>query len=107
MDDVHLNASLGQPACQPKSVTPGLERDWAPNLVARLQGLARPGKIVIAASTRRLIGNAFELTDLGDHDLKGVAEPLHCCCVEHALVMESRFDANRGCGMRGWIASCR
>ena len=67
-----------------------------PNLAARLQGLAAADQIVIAASTRRLAGNAFELTDLGEHDLKGIAEPVHAWRVERALVTESRFDANRG-----------
>jgi class 3 adenylate cyclase/tetratricopeptide (TPR) repeat protein len=67
-----------------------------PNLAARLQVLAAAGQIVIAASTRRLAGNAFELTDLGEHDLKGIAEPVHAWRVERALVTESRFDANRG-----------
>ena len=69
-----------------------------PNLAARLQGLAAADQIVIAASTRRLVGNAFELTDLGEHDLKGIAEPVHAWRVERALVTESRFDANRGGG---------
>jgi class 3 adenylate cyclase len=69
-----------------------------PNLAARLQGLAAADQIVIAASTRRLTGNAFELTDLGEHDLKGIAEPVHAWRVERALVTESRFDANRGGG---------
>ena len=67
-----------------------------PNLAARLQGLAAADQIVIAASTRRLVGNAFELSDLGEHDLKGIAEPVHGWRVECALVTESRFDANRG-----------
>ena len=67
-----------------------------PNLAARLQGLATADQIVIAASTRRLVGNAFELTDLGEQDLKGIAEPVHAWRVERALVTESRFDANRG-----------
>jgi class 3 adenylate cyclase len=67
-----------------------------PNLAARLQGLAASDQIVIAASTRRLAGNAFELTDLGEHDLKGIAEPVHVWRVERALVTESRFDARRG-----------
>ena len=67
-----------------------------PNLAARLQGLAVADQIVIATSTRRLVGNAFELTDLGEHDLKGIAEPVHAWRVERALVAESRFDANRG-----------
>jgi class 3 adenylate cyclase len=67
-----------------------------PNLAARLQGLATADQIVIATSTRRLVGNAFELTDLGEQDLKGIAEPIHAWQVERALVTESRFDARRG-----------
>jgi AAA ATPase-like protein/adenylate/guanylate cyclase family protein len=69
-----------------------------PNLAARLQGLAVADQIVIAASTRRLVGNSFELTDLGEHDLKGIAEPVHAWRVERALATESRFDARRGVG---------
>ena len=67
-----------------------------PNLAARLQGLATADQIVIAASTHRLAGNAFELTDLGEHELKGIAEPVHAWRVECALVTASRFDARRG-----------
>ena len=69
-----------------------------PNLAARLQGLASGDQVVIAASTRRLVGNAFDLTDLGEHDLKGIAEPVHAWRVERALLTESRFDASRGGG---------
>ena len=69
-----------------------------PNLAARLQGLATADQIVIAASTHRLTGNAFDLTDLGDRDLKGITEPVHAWLVERALVTESRFDAHRGGG---------
>ncbi len=69
-----------------------------PNLAARLQGLAAADQIVIAASTRRLVGNGFELTDLGEHELKGIAEPVHAWRVERALETESRFDASRGGG---------
>jgi class 3 adenylate cyclase/tetratricopeptide (TPR) repeat protein len=67
-----------------------------PNLAARLQALATADQIVIATSTRRLVGSAFELTNLGDHDLKGIAEPVHVWRVERVLATESRFDANRG-----------
>ena len=69
-----------------------------PNLAARLQGLASADQIVIAASTRRLVGNSFELNDLGESDLKGIAEPVHAWRVERALATESRFDASRGIG---------
>jgi class 3 adenylate cyclase len=43
------------------------------NLAARLQGIAEPNSIVMAESTRKLVGNLFELEDLGAQDLKGVA----------------------------------
>ena len=67
-----------------------------PNLAARLQGLAEVNQIVIAASTRRLIGNAFELADLGDHELKGIAEPVHVWRVMAVSVATSRFEASHG-----------
>ena len=67
-----------------------------PNLAARLQGLATADQVMIATSTRRLVGNAFELTDLGECNLKGIAEPVHAWRVERALATESRFDASRG-----------
>jgi class 3 adenylate cyclase/tetratricopeptide (TPR) repeat protein len=67
-----------------------------PNLAARLQGLAGADQIVIAASTRRLVGNAFGLADLGELDLKGIAAPVHTWRVERASLSESRFEANRG-----------
>ena len=46
-----------------------------PNLAARLQGVAKPGQIVIADNTRRLAGHAFEYKDLGTHKLKGFSRP--------------------------------
>ena len=42
------------------------------NLAARLQGVAEPGMVVIAESTRKLLGNPFALEDLGGKDLKGI-----------------------------------
>src|SRR5262249_42639141 len=44
-----------------------------PNLAARLQGIAEPNSVVIAEGTRKLVGNLFELQDLGAKDLKGIA----------------------------------
>src|SRR5580704_9555211 len=36
-----------------------------PNLAARLQGVAEPNSVVIGESTRKLVGNLFELEELG------------------------------------------
>src|SRR3954471_13419237 len=67
----------------------------APNLAARLQALAEPGTIVVAASTRRLLGNLFHLRDLGRHEVKGIAEPVAAWAVEGVSASESRFEAVR------------
>ena len=67
-----------------------------PNLAARLQGLAAADQIVVAASTRRLIGNAFELTDLGEHELKGISEPVRAWRVVAVGEAASRFEASHG-----------
>ena len=42
-----------------------------PNLAARLQGIAEPNSVVIAESTRKLVGNLFELEDLGAQGPQG------------------------------------
>ena len=47
-----------------------------PNLAARLQALADPGAVVIAASTRRLVGDLFEYRDLAMIEVKGIAAPV-------------------------------
>ena len=46
------------------------------NLAARLQSLAEPDQVVIAASTYRLIGQQFDCRDFGQHRLKGFSEPV-------------------------------
>ena len=45
-----------------------------PNLAARLQGIAEPNSVVIAESTRKLVGDLFELQDLGSQELKGISD---------------------------------
>ena len=47
-----------------------------PNLAARLQEAATPGAVVIADGTRRLLGEMFELRELGPTRLKGFAHPV-------------------------------
>ena len=64
-----------------------------PNLAARLQALAEPGTIVVASSTRRLLGDLFRLRDLGRHEVKGIAEPVAAWAVEGVSASESRFEA--------------
>ena len=70
-----------------------------PNLAARLIALAEPGSLVIAASTRRLLGDLFRLRDLGQHEVKGLAGPVAVWRVEGLSSSESRFDAVRVSGL--------
>jgi class 3 adenylate cyclase/tetratricopeptide (TPR) repeat protein len=46
------------------------------NLAARLMGEAPRDEIWVGPQTRRLVARAFELEDLGEHALKGKAEPV-------------------------------
>jgi class 3 adenylate cyclase/predicted ATPase len=64
-----------------------------PNLAARLQGIAEPNTVVIAEGTRRLLGNLFELQDLGPKDLKGIAASARAWAALRASSVESRFEA--------------
>src|SRR5262245_38274377 len=74
-----------------------------PNIAARLQALAEPGTIVVAASTRRLLGDLFRLRDLGRHEVKGIAEPVAAWAVEGVSASESRFEAVRAAGLTDFI----
>ena len=67
-----------------------------PNLAARLQSIAEPNSVVIAESTRRLLGNLFELEDLGTQDLKGIAGPVRVWAALRPSSAASHFEALHG-----------
>ena len=64
-----------------------------PNLAARLQSIAEPNRVVIAESTRKLLGNLFELEDLGAKDLKGITGPVRAWVALRSSAAEGRFEA--------------
>jgi class 3 adenylate cyclase len=70
-----------------------------PNLAARLQTIAEPNKVVIAEGTRKLIGNLFELEDLGTKDLKGVTGPVRAWAALRVSSAEGRFEAMHATGL--------
>jgi class 3 adenylate cyclase/predicted ATPase len=67
-----------------------------PNLAARLQALAEPGAVIVAASTRRLVGNLFECRDLGAIAIHGIPAPVPVWQVLRPRPFASRFDALHG-----------
>jgi class 3 adenylate cyclase len=70
-----------------------------PNLAARLQSIAEPNSVVIAESARKLVGNLFELGDLGAKDLKGISGPVRAWTALRPSAMESRFEAMHASGV--------
>src|SRR3984893_12903238 len=79
---------VGQGAAQEQAVVGD-----TPNLAARLQGIALPDQVVLGESTRRLLGDVFDITHLGGQNLKGIAgQPLAYGVICERIV-ESRFEA--------------
>ena len=74
-----------------------------PNLAARLQGIAEPNSVVIAEATRRLLGNLFELRDLGTRELKGLAKPVRAWLALRESTVESRFEALHPSGLTALV----
>jgi class 3 adenylate cyclase/tetratricopeptide (TPR) repeat protein len=70
-----------------------------PNLAARLQSVAEPNSVVVAESTRRLVGNLFELRDLGAQGLKGISGPVRAWAALRPATVESRFEAMHASGL--------
>jgi class 3 adenylate cyclase/predicted ATPase len=82
---------IGEGSAQEQSVV-----GETPNLAARLQSLAEPNAVVIAAGTRRLIGDLFEYRDLGTIEVKGIDVPVPAWQVLRLSGIESRFEALHG-----------
>jgi DNA-binding winged helix-turn-helix (wHTH) protein len=65
----------------------------APSLAARLQELAAPNSLLIADSTKRLVGELFEYSTAV---AEGIAAPVPAWRVLRPSAVESRFEALRG-----------
>ena len=74
-----------------------------PNLAARLQGIAEPNTLVIAESTRKLLGDLFELQDLGAQDLKGMGDRVRAWAALRQASVESRFEALHATGLTALV----
>src|SRR5215472_3011653 len=82
---------IGEGSAQEQSVV-----GETPNLAARLQALAEPDMVVIAAATRGLVGDLFEYRDLGAVEVMGIAGPVPAWQVARTSGVASRFEALRG-----------
>jgi hypothetical protein len=91
---------IGEGAAQERGIV-----GKTPNIAARLQALAEPDSIVIAESTRRLVGDLFEYRDLAlrsDRTNRQKGRPP--CRLQAAKL---RTSCHRGLGLRTWGGDCR
>lgn len=73
----------------------GIAIGEAPNLAAQLQAAAAPGEVVIAASTRRLVGRMFDCRALAGEEAKGLPPSVEAWQALGEVAGVSRFDARR------------
>ncbi len=66
-----------------------------PNLAAQLQAVAAPGEIIVAASTRRLVGRMFDCRALADDERSGLPQSVEAWQVRGETAGVSRFEARR------------
>jgi Adenylate and Guanylate cyclase catalytic domain/AAA ATPase domain len=74
-----------------------------PNLAARLQSIAEPNTVVIAQSTRKLLGDLFEFEDLGVRELKGIAGLVRAHAALRPSSVASRFEALHATGLSALV----
>ncbi len=67
-----------------------------PNLAARIQSMAPENGVLIADSSRRMLGDRFELEDAGQHALKGFDAPVQVWRVRAERGVARRFENVRG-----------
>jgi class 3 adenylate cyclase/predicted ATPase len=70
-----------------------------PNLAARLQAMAAPNTVVIAATTRRLTGELFDYETIEPAELKGFQERIGAWRVLRERSIASRFEALRAASL--------
>ena len=70
-----------------------------PNRAARLQQVAAPGEVIIDTDCARQIGQAFEVTDLGEQKLKGYEAAVRAWQIVGETPVDSRFEAAHGTGV--------
>jgi class 3 adenylate cyclase len=70
-----------------------------PNVAARLQNVTAPNTVVIAESTRKLLGHLFDIEDLGAQELKGIGGVVRAWAALRPASIESRFEAMHASGL--------
>lgn len=83
------------PTDQDDAFLPATAVGRAPNIAARLQALADADEVLVADSTRLLLGAIFNLKDLGNRALKGIVDPAKVWRIVGLGHTTSRFEARQ------------
>ncbi len=63
------------------------------NIAARIQSAVLPDQVALSAATQRLVAGFFEVESVGEHQLKGVTEPMTVFVVHGATRAQDRVQA--------------
>ncbi len=107
LDLVERMGELAWPSGEPSQMRTGIATGLVlvtdqdvfgePSTVApHLRSIAPTNSILVAASTRKLLGRAFICDDPGSYELAGVSEKVIACQIAGRRAIESRFNSNRG-----------
>jgi len=72
-------------------------------LAARVESLAEPGKVYLTGETAERVKGYFELEDLGEFKLKGIAEPVPVFELVGMGALRTRFDVSRARGLSRFV----
>jgi class 3 adenylate cyclase/tetratricopeptide (TPR) repeat protein len=72
-------------------------------LAARMESLAEPGTTYLTGQTAALAGGYFDLEDLGQFNVKGVAEPVPVFQLVGVGRLRTRFDVSRARGLSRFV----
>ncbi len=72
-------------------------------IAPRLRNIAPPNSVIVSASTRRLLGRAFDCEDPDLYELAGVPEKVAACRVTGKRAVESRFSSMRRARLTNFV----
>ncbi len=72
-------------------------------LASRMENLAEPNGCFVSANTAALVRGYFDIEDLGEFRVKGVANPMHVHRLNGAGNARNRFDVSRSRGLSRFV----
>jgi class 3 adenylate cyclase/tetratricopeptide (TPR) repeat protein len=105
---VHVRVGLNSGEVVVRSIGSDLRMDYTAvgqttHLAARMEQLAMPGSVLIAAATLRLAEGYVEVKPVGPVNVKGLGEPVEAYVVPAAVAARRRFPARARRGLSRFV----